>query len=86
MRALDSLQVRNRRQRVQVGIVERKKPSRRRVEFIGSRDPRMVETHYYVEQFVESSWHDVYESCGWRPIDAEARRWLAEFNRLNGRK
>lgn len=53
----------------------------------------MVQTHYYVEQFCEGSWREVFKLCGWRPsrafvigrskLDAQSIRYLAEFNKLN---
>jgi hypothetical protein len=72
------------------------KPTRRKPAISCERDPRTyVASGFvtYVEQFVAGSWREVLAVTGWRPsravvvhrsqLDAEALRWLAEFNRMN---
>jgi hypothetical protein len=84
---------------MELRAVSAERANRRKVAFVGRRDPRTYSAGgfvTYVEQFVASTWHEVFEDTGWRPsrafvigrdkLDAEAIRWLAEFNRLNSRK
>lgn len=68
------------------------RPHRRKAPFSGSCDPRTyIASGYvtYVEQFVEGSWHEIFELTGWRPstpfvigrdkLDARTIRYLTEW-------
>ncbi len=91
---LDYLQNRFSR-RLELRTVERKRAGQRRYEFRGTSDPRIQPT-YYVEQFVRSTWHEVFAGCGWRPsravvvhrsqLDEAAIKWLAQWHAMNGGK
>jgi hypothetical protein len=77
-------QSRVRRKQLDVRIMPREKPgpNRRRYVYTARRDPIVFVDHGHYA----GSWHEVFAICGWRPIDDEARRWLDEFNRMNGRE